>query len=198
MTGRLGTKSHFAACTYFGSGTGRASVPFISLIFLSRAFEPHTRATAVLVDELNAGGFQGAADRLDHLRRKTRSQFRSSAPSVQIKETQSDGKCLAAEIMRDVHQVGTRVDKSGDLIGISAAMQRFILADSQAREALDKLKKRRPLRPRQLSRRSGGGWKKRGQRSGRPESSRTSAAQSELSGSVTRAKPLPDAGSLAS
>ncbi len=57
---------------------------------------------------------------------------------VQIKEKQRDGRWIALEIMKDIHHVGTKADRSGDVIGISAAIQRYVVADNQASEALKK------------------------------------------------------------
>jgi hypothetical protein len=57
---------------------------------------------------------------------------------VQIKEKQRDGRWIALEIMKDIHHVGTKADRSGDLIGISAAIERYLLADNQASEAVKK------------------------------------------------------------
>jgi hypothetical protein len=57
---------------------------------------------------------------------------------VQIKEAQRDAKWIALEIMKDIHHVGTKQDQSGDLIGIGAAIQRYVIADNQASEALKK------------------------------------------------------------
>jgi len=57
---------------------------------------------------------------------------------VQIKEKQRDGRWIALEIMKDIHHVGTKADRSGDLAGISAAIQRYVVADNQASEALKK------------------------------------------------------------
>jgi hypothetical protein len=57
---------------------------------------------------------------------------------LQIKETRTDGRWIAREIMKDIRNVGTKADRSGDLTGISAAMQRYIAADDQANQALIK------------------------------------------------------------
>jgi hypothetical protein len=54
----------------------------------------------------------------------------------QIKEKQTDGRWIAREIMKEIHQVGTRADRSGDMTGISSAIQRFVAADGQASEVL--------------------------------------------------------------
>jgi len=48
------------------------------------------------------------------------------------------GRWIALEIMKDIHHVGTKADRSGDLAGISAAIQRYVVADNQASEALKK------------------------------------------------------------
>lgn len=55
---------------------------------------------------------------------------------VQIKQKQIDGRWIAHEIMKDIHHVGTKADQSGDLTGISAAIQRYLVADKQASETL--------------------------------------------------------------
>jgi hypothetical protein len=57
---------------------------------------------------------------------------------AQIKEKQKDGRWIALEIMKDIHHVGTKADRSGDLIGISAAIERYVVADNRASEALKK------------------------------------------------------------
>ncbi len=57
---------------------------------------------------------------------------------VQLKEKQDRAKLLAFEIMKETHNVGS----AGDLTGISAAVQRYVLADKQASEALIKLKEK--------------------------------------------------------
>ena len=49
----------------------------------------------------------------------------------------NDGE-TALEIMKDIHHVGTKADRSGDLIGISAAIERYVVADNRASEALKK------------------------------------------------------------
>jgi hypothetical protein len=60
---------------------------------------------------------------------------------AQIKQNQIDGRWIAREIMKDIHHVGTKADRSGDLTGISAAIQRYLAADNQASEALKKADK---------------------------------------------------------
>ena len=55
---------------------------------------------------------------------------------AQIKQKQIDGRWIANEIMKEIHTVGTKADGSGDLTGISAAVQRYVAADKQADEAL--------------------------------------------------------------
>jgi hypothetical protein len=57
---------------------------------------------------------------------------------VQIEQKQKDGRWIAVEIMKDINNVGTKADRSGDLAGISAAIQRYVAADNQASEALKK------------------------------------------------------------
>jgi hypothetical protein len=58
---------------------------------------------------------------------------------ILLREAQRDGKSIALKIIEDSHRVGTKPpDKSDDLTGISAAMQRYVLADKQASEALNK------------------------------------------------------------
>jgi hypothetical protein len=63
---------------------------------------------------------------------------------AQIKETRTNGKWMALEVMKEIHQVGTKADDSGCLIGITAAMERYVAADSQASDALGKLEKKAP------------------------------------------------------
>jgi len=60
---------------------------------------------------------------------------------LQIKQKLTDGRWIAQEIMKDIHNVGTKADGSGDLTGISAAIQRYVAADNQANEALKKTAK---------------------------------------------------------
>jgi hypothetical protein len=55
---------------------------------------------------------------------------------AQIKEKQTEGRLIALEIMKDIHHVGTKADRSGDVTGISTAIQRYLVADKQASEAL--------------------------------------------------------------
>src|ERR1700738_4799510 len=55
---------------------------------------------------------------------------------AQIKEKQTEGRWIALEIMKDIHHVGTKADRSGDVTGISTAIQRYLVADKQASEAL--------------------------------------------------------------
>jgi hypothetical protein len=55
---------------------------------------------------------------------------------VHIKQKQTDGRWLANEIMKDIHLVGVKADSSGDLTGISAAVQRYVAADHQASEVV--------------------------------------------------------------
>jgi hypothetical protein len=55
---------------------------------------------------------------------------------AQIKEKQTEGRWIALEIMKDIHHVGTKADRSGDVTGISTAIQRYLVADKQATEAL--------------------------------------------------------------
>ena len=55
-----------------------------------------------------------------------------------IKKKQTEGRWIAHEIMKDIHNVGTKSDQSGDLTGISAAVKRYVDADNQANEALPK------------------------------------------------------------
>ena len=55
---------------------------------------------------------------------------------AQIKEKQTEGRWIALEIMKDIHHVGTKADRSGDMTGISTAIQRYLVADKQASEAL--------------------------------------------------------------
>src|ERR1700674_1650608 len=60
---------------------------------------------------------------------------------LQIKQKQTDGRWIANEILKDIHTVGTKADRSGDLTGISAAIQRYVAADKQANETLAKAEK---------------------------------------------------------
>jgi hypothetical protein len=55
-----------------------------------------------------------------------------------IKEKQADARSIVLKIMKEIHEVGVKTDGSGDLTGISAAMQRYLAADGQANEALNK------------------------------------------------------------
>src|SRR6202022_3295249 len=55
---------------------------------------------------------------------------------AQIKEKKKEGRWTAREIMKDKPPVGTKADRSGNLTGISAAIQRYLVADKQATEAL--------------------------------------------------------------
>jgi hypothetical protein len=55
---------------------------------------------------------------------------------AQIKQKQIDGRWVALEIMKDIHHVGTKADRSGDLTGIGAAIQRYLVAEKQASDAL--------------------------------------------------------------
>jgi hypothetical protein len=57
---------------------------------------------------------------------------------VQIKEKQADARSMVLMIMKEIHDVGTKADRSGDLTGIGAAIQRYLVADDQANEALKK------------------------------------------------------------
>jgi hypothetical protein len=57
---------------------------------------------------------------------------------AQLKEEQKQGRWLAREIMKEIHDVGAKADRSGDMTGLSAAIQRFVAADNQAGEALNK------------------------------------------------------------
>ena len=57
---------------------------------------------------------------------------------AQMKQKQTDGRWIAHEIMKDIHNVGTKSDQSGDLTGISAAMKRYVDADNQANEVVAK------------------------------------------------------------
>ena len=55
-----------------------------------------------------------------------------------IKVKQTEGRSLARMIMKEIHEVGTKSDRSGELTGISAAMKRYVEADNQANEASKK------------------------------------------------------------
>ena len=55
---------------------------------------------------------------------------------AQIKEKQTEGRWIALEIMKDIPHVGTKADRSGEVTGISTAIQRYLVADKEATEAL--------------------------------------------------------------
>jgi hypothetical protein len=57
---------------------------------------------------------------------------------AQIKEKRKDGRWILFAILKDIHHVGTKADRSGDLVGLSAAIQRYLAADNQASKALGK------------------------------------------------------------
>lgn len=54
---------------------------------------------------------------------------------AQLKQKLTDGRWFAQEILKEIHEVGV---SSGDMAGISAAIQRYVTADRQASEALGK------------------------------------------------------------
>ena len=66
---------------------------------------------------------------------------------IQIKEKQADARAIVLQIMNQIHNVGTKADRSGDLAGISAAMQRYVVADNNASEVLNKADKATAPRP---------------------------------------------------
>lgn len=68
---------------------------------------------------------------------------------VQIKEKQTDGRWLAREILKEIHNVGTKSDRSGDLTGISAAVKRYVAADDQANEVVTKAEE--PAKPNEVA-----------------------------------------------
>jgi hypothetical protein len=55
---------------------------------------------------------------------------------AQLKQKQADGRWIAREIMKDIHNVGTESNRPGDLTGISGAMKRYVAADGHANEVL--------------------------------------------------------------
>src|ERR1700737_2385350 len=57
---------------------------------------------------------------------------------AQIKQTQTDGRWIVFEILKDIQNVGTKADRSGDLTGINVAIERYVAADNKAKEALKK------------------------------------------------------------
>jgi hypothetical protein len=57
---------------------------------------------------------------------------------AQIQEKQKDGRWIVLEIMKDIHTVGTKPDRTGDLTGLKAAIERYVAADNRASEALGK------------------------------------------------------------
>ena len=67
---------------------------------------------------------------------------------AQIREKQRDGGWIAREIMKDIdHHVGTKADRSGDMTGLSSAIQRYVAADNQANEALKEKDRATTLSP---------------------------------------------------
>jgi hypothetical protein len=50
---------------------------------------------------------------------------------AQIKQTQTDGRWIVFEILKDIQHVGTKADRSGDLTGINAAIERYLAADNK-------------------------------------------------------------------
>jgi hypothetical protein len=60
---------------------------------------------------------------------------------TQTKEKQADARAILLQIINEIHNVGIEADRSGDLTGISAAMQRYVAADNQANETLMKAEK---------------------------------------------------------
>src|SRR3984893_5915239 len=56
---------------------------------------------------------------------------------AQIKEKQTEGRWIALEIMKDIHHVGTKADRSGDVTSISTAIQRYLVADKEATESVE-------------------------------------------------------------
>jgi hypothetical protein len=63
---------------------------------------------------------------------------------AQIKQKQTDGRWIVFEILKDIHHVGTKADRSGDLTGIGAAIERYVAADSKVNEGLKKTDKAAP------------------------------------------------------
>jgi hypothetical protein len=58
---------------------------------------------------------------------------------VQVVEKQKDASGIALAIMKELHHAGTTSDQCGKMVGVSAAIQRYVLADTQASEALNKV-----------------------------------------------------------
>jgi hypothetical protein len=107
-----------------------------------------TRMVATMMDAHEAiKGLDGYAETLLGLSTLLNAGFceeksdQHEALLAQIKQNQTDGRWIANEIMKDLHGVGAKADRSGDLTGISAAMQRYVAADNQATEALKKADK---------------------------------------------------------
>lgn len=57
---------------------------------------------------------------------------------LELKEKQKEAMSLAIEIVKAINHQRAGSDQSGDMIGVNAAVQRYVLADSQASEALKK------------------------------------------------------------
>ena len=64
-----------------------------------------------------------------------------------IREKQRDGQWIARQIMKDIHHVGTKANRSGDMTGLRSAIQRYVAADNQASEALKKKDQATALSP---------------------------------------------------
>ena len=58
-----------------------------------------------------------------------------------LKQQQIDGREIALMIVKEIHTVGTKSDRSGDLAGVNAAVTRYLEADRQADEAIKKVRK---------------------------------------------------------
>jgi hypothetical protein len=57
---------------------------------------------------------------------------------IELKEKQKEAMSLAIEIVKAINHPHAGSDQSGDMIGVNAAVQRYVLADSQASEAKKK------------------------------------------------------------
>jgi hypothetical protein len=60
---------------------------------------------------------------------------------AQIKQKQTDGRWIVFEILKDLQNVGAKADRSGNLTGLNAAIERYLAADNKANEALKKTDK---------------------------------------------------------
>lgn len=104
-----------------------------------------TGIRATMMDAIEAiRGLDGYTETLGSLGALLRAEmFDENNPEhddllAQIKQQRVDGRSIALAIMKEIHNVGTKSDQSGDVTGISAAIQRFLAADEQAGKALGK------------------------------------------------------------